>query len=99
MATIKVNSTSMRTKANTFNAIARDINGFTTEMSSEINRLRSFWTGDAGETLANKFNALKDDFENIVDTINSYARFLNEAADAYDEAENTNLRGAQGQRS
>lgn len=99
MATIKVNSTSMRSKAVSFNQVAQNIGDFTEEMTAEINRLRSFWTGDAGETLVEKFMGLKDDFENIVETIKNYATFLNEAADAYDETENKNLQGAQGQQS
>lgn len=99
MATIKVNSASMRTKAASFNQVAQNISNFTSEMTSEINSLKNFWTGDAGETLVTKFNALRDDFENIVDTINSYATFLNEAADNYDAVEDRNLQGAQGQQS
>ena len=98
MATIRVNSASMRAKATSFNQVAGDVEGFTSEMSVEINKLKNVWTGDAGETLVEKFEGLKNDFENIVATIKEYSKFLEEAANAYDEAETTNLRGAQGQR-
>ena len=97
MATIRVNSDSMRAKAASFKQVADDIEGFTNEMSVEINKLKDFWTGDAGETLIEKFTGLKNDFENIVATIKQYSDFLEKSATAYDDAENTNLRGAQGQ--
>ncbi|MBE6574727.1 MAG: WXG100 family type VII secretion target [Ruminococcaceae bacterium] len=99
MATIKINSTVMRDKASSFKTVANSIKTFTAEMTTEIESLKSVWEGEAGETTVNKFKGLADNFEEIYTTINSYANFLEEAAAAYDNVENANVQGAQGQQS
>ncbi len=99
MATIKVNSTSMRTKATSFRNVANSIKTFTDEMTKEIGSLKPVWEGEAGEALVKKFEGLADNFEEIYSTIVAYAKFLEQAAEAYDEVEDTNLQGAQGQQS
>ena len=99
MATIKVNSTVMRDKANGFKTVSGSIKSFTGEMMNEIDSLKSVWQGEAAETLVNKFKGLSDDFEAIFATINQYADFLNQAADSYDKVENAVVQGAAGQKS
>ena len=99
MATIKVNSASMRDKANSFKTVANSIKTFTSEMTAEVEGLKAAWEGEsAAETVA-RFKGLADDFEDIYATIMSYANFLEQAADAYDNVENANTQGAQGQKS
>lgn len=99
MATIKVNSTVMREKANGFKTVSTSIETFTQEMTKEIESLESTWQGEAAETLVNKFKGLSDDFEEICNTINQYADFLLQAADSYDSVESSAIQGAEGQRS
>lgn len=99
MATIKVNSTSMRDKANSFKTVANSIKTFTGEMTAEIESLKSAWQGESAETTVTKFKGLTDNFEDIYNTIISYANFLEQAADSYDAAENANVQGAQSQQS
>ncbi len=98
MATIKVNSTVMREKAGSFKTVAGAIRTFTSEMTAEVESLKAAWEGEAAETLVNKFRGLADNFEDIYETIISYATFLEQAAESYDNAENSNAQGAQGQR-
>ena len=97
MATIKVNSTSMRDKANSFKTVANSIKTFTGEMTAEIESLRSTWQGESAETTVTKFKGLSDDFEEIYNTIIAYANFLEQAAESYDATENANVQGAQSQ--
>jgi WXG100 family type VII secretion target len=99
MATIKVNSTSMRDKANSFKTVANSIKTFTAEMTAEVESLRSAWQGESAETTVTKFKGLADNFDEIYNTIVSYAAFLEQAAEAYDATENANVQGAQGQQS
>ncbi|MBR2944722.1 MAG: WXG100 family type VII secretion target [Clostridia bacterium] len=99
MATIKVNSTSMRDKANSFKTVANSIKTFTGEMTAEIESLRSTWQGESAETTVAKFQGLADNFDDIYTTIISYATFLEKAADTYDATENANVQGAQAQQS
>ena len=99
MATIKVNSTVMRDKANGFKMVSNSIKTLTSEMTNEIESLRPVWAGEAAETTVNKFKGLADDFDAIFATINQYADFLNQAADSYDKVENAVAQGAAGQKS
>lgn len=99
MATIKVNSTVMRDKANSFKTVANSIKTFTSEMTAEIESLKSVWQGESAETTVTKFKGLADNFEDIYATIVGYASFLEQAADAYDNVENANTQGAQAQQS
>lgn len=97
MASIKVNSATMREKANVLTNIAKSIKGFTDEMTNEMNRLRGAWEGEVAEATVNNFKGLADDFQERFDTINSYADFLNKAADEWDRINGENLQVAQGQ--
>lgn len=99
MATIKVNSTVMRDKSTALKGIAKSIKGFTEEMTNEMDRLRGAWEGEVAETTVSKFKGLADDFEERFNTINSYADFLNNAADEWDRVNAENLQAAQGQQS
>lgn len=99
MATIKVNSTSMRDKANSFKTVANSIKTFTGEMTAEIESLKSTWQGESAETTVTKFKGLADNFDDIYNTIMAYANFLEQAAESYDATENANVQGAQSQQS
>lgn len=99
MATIKVNSTVMRDKASSFKTVANSIKTFTGEMTAEIESLKSVWQGESAETAVAKFKGLADNFEDIYSTIVGYANFLEQAAEAYDNAEKANVQGAQSQQS
>ena len=99
MATIKVNSTSMRDKANSFKTVANSIKTFTAEMTAEVESLRSAWQGESAETTVTKFKGLADNFEEVYNTIVAYANFLEQAAESYDAAEAANVQGAQAQQS
>lgn len=99
MATIKVNSTVMRDKANSFKTVANSIKTFTSEMTAEIESLKSVWQGESAETTVTKFKGLADNFEEIYATIVDYANFLEQAAEAYDTVETANTQGAQAQQS
>ena len=89
----------MRDKSNTLKNIAKSIKGFTEEMTNEMNRLRSTWEGEVAETTVNKFKGLAGAFQERFDTINSYADFLDKAAEEWDRVNAENLQAAQGQQS
>lgn len=97
MATIKVNSTVMRDKASSFRTVAKSINTYTTEMTTEVESLKSVWEGESAETTVTNFKKLSEKFENIFTSINNYADFLDQAAERYDKAESANVEGAQGE--
>ncbi len=94
MATIKVNSTVMREKANTFKTVSSSVKGYTEDMLNEIDGLRAYWEGDAAETTVNQFKSLATHFEEICKSIENYGAFMESAAQSYDAAEAANT-GAQ----
>ena len=97
MATIKVNSTVMRDKASSFKTVANSIKTFTSEMTAEVESLKSAWQGESAETTVTACKGLTDNFEEIYATIVAYADFLEQAAAAYDGVETANTQAAQGQ--
>ena len=99
MATIKVNSIAMREKASAFKTVANSVKIFTGEMTNEVESLKAVWEGESAETLVAKFRSLNDNFDDIYETIISYANFLDQAAEAYDNTESANVQGAHSQRS
>ena len=99
MATIKVNSAVMREKANDLRTSSNSIKTFTTDMLTEIDNLKAYWEGEAAEALVTRFKGLTNDFEDIYKTINDYALFLDNAADAYDATEQAITAGAESQAS
>lgn len=97
MASIKIDSSVMRDKANSLQTVAKEIKGFTDEMTQEINKLSAYWEGNVAETTVKKFNALNDDFDERFNTINQYADFLNKAADEWDKVNTANQQNADAQ--
>lgn len=94
MATIKVNSTVMREKANTFKTVATSVKGYTDDMFAEVDRLKAHWEGNAAEATVNQFKNLATQFEEICKSIEKYGDFLEGAALSYDTTESANA-GAQ----
>ena len=95
MATIKVNSTVMREKASAFKTVANSIKTFTTEMTGEVESLKSTWEGESAEAAITRFKGLAENFDEIYNTIIAYADLLEQAAESYDNAERANTQGAQ----
>lgn len=93
MASIKANPAVMREKATSLNGISQTIQGLTEEFSQEMENLKGQWDGKAAENTVTQFHGLKDNFQNIYDTIQQYSKFLEEAAKAQEETE-TNIANA-----
>lgn len=94
MATIKVDSTAMRDKANAFRTISKNISTYTNELEREINGMKKTWEGEAAETTVGRFTEFRQAFEEKKQTIENYAAFLENAAEAYDSSENSVKNGA-----
>jgi len=90
MASIKVNSSVMRSKAGTLEGIANSMDGYFDHMTQLVDSMKSVWEGDAAEKTVNDFKTLSANFEDIIKTIKGYASFLNNAADSYDATESAN---------
>ena len=98
MATIKVDTSAIRDKAQSFRTIESNITGYLQDMKAEIDSLKSVWEGESAETTVSKFTALEQKYEEeIKSTIDQYATYLDNAADSYDQTENSVTEGAQSQ--
>ena len=96
MASIKVRSKAIQTKADNFQNCAKNINQLMENATKSINELKWAWMGEAAEATVNRFQELEDDFSAIKSTIMSYSHFLAQAAAEYRKVELTNLEQAQG---
>ncbi len=90
MATIRVNTTVMRDKAQSLVSISNSIRNFVDEMNKEVDGMRSFWEGEAAESTIKEYHRLATGFEDIYATIEKYSEFLNTAADGYDNVQTSN---------
>lgn len=59
------------------------------ECRSQMNGLANDWSSDASETIRAKFNAHAAHFEEYRAVIDSYAKFLDDTATAYETTENS----------
>lgn len=94
MATIKVNSDAIRTKANTFSTTANQIKTLADDINTDVTNLKTYWTGSAAEDYATRFTKMLPVFDEIKKKVDEYTTFLNNTADSYEKAENSNM-GAQ----
>lgn len=94
MATIKVNSDAIRTKANTFSTTAKQIQTIADDINTDVTNLKTYWTGSAAEEYATKFTNMLPTFDEIKKKVEEFTTFLNNTADSYEKAENSNM-GAQ----
>lgn len=90
MADILVSSVGMREKSSTFRSIAESIKNYTEDMKKTVENLRSSWEGTASEETRKTFANFQGSFDDKYNTIIGYAKFLEEAADAYDKTESAN---------
>lgn len=92
---IKANDQVMREKATILKEIGSNVATLANEMKAEIARLETTWDGDAAELLVTRFNELNNAFESRQRIIDSYANFLNNAADVYKAQEDNNKRSVE----
>lgn len=98
MATIKVDTSAIRDKATSFRTIESNITTYLQDMKQEMDSLKSVWEGESAETTVSKFSALEQKYQDeIKQTIDQYATYLDNAADSYDSTENSVTQGAESQ--
>ena len=90
MASIQVNSAGMRDKAASFRNIAESIRGYSEEMKRIVDGLHTTWEGTASEETRGVYTQFQQSFDEKYNTILAYAKFIENAADAYDQTENAN---------
>ena len=89
--TFKVETSRLKSTANSFNNTGNQIKSTTSQMMSIVNSLSgTVWSGDAASKYKKQFGQLQDDINKIVKMINEQVTDLNEMARGYEEAEKQN---------
>lgn len=95
MAEFKVSPERLRATATNISGINKNFNGVMESIRTEMQRMKQRWDSEAANGFINKFDALKDDFENYSQVIQAYSKFLEATAGAYEKAD-TNISNATG---
>ncbi|MBR0133371.1 MAG: pore-forming ESAT-6 family protein [Lachnospiraceae bacterium] len=73
--------------ASTIRTLNTNLNSCLEEIQRKMNALSESWSSEASETIRAKFTSTASHFEEYRAVIDSYAKFLDETAAAYDSAE------------
>lgn len=87
---LRVTPEKLTSTASEFQATGSKIQSLTGEMSSIVKGLSGVWEGEAATAFTNKFNELQDDMDRMYAMISEHVNDLNEMAQTYSQAENTN---------
>lgn len=90
MAEIKVNSVSIREKAETFKTLADSIRSYTEDMKQTMSNLQSYWEGLASDNTRAEFNKFQETFDEKYNTIIRFSQFLENTAADYERTEQAN---------
>ena len=88
---IKVDPQQLISTADEFNGTGGQVKGLTDQMVSIIDSLKSVWEGEAATTYNTKFHQLQDDMDKMYRMIQEHVKDLNEMAQQYISAENSNI--------
>ena len=91
MAEIKVTSSEMRAKAEELRNLNSQFKTAITDLETLEGNLATMWEGSAQTAFRNAINSDKIQMNNFYNAIEVYAQRLDEAANAYAQAENANI--------
>lgn len=88
---LKVTPEQLISTANEFQSIGTTVRNLTAEMTNIVTGLSNIWEGEAATAYVAKFNGLQDDIERLHAMITEHVTDLNDMANVYSTAENTEL--------
>lgn len=91
---IKVSTEQLRNTANDFSGLGQQVSSLTSEMVSLVTGLSSGYEGEAAQAYISKFRGLEDDIQKINRMIQEHVTDLNDMAQRYDQAEQSNVSDA-----
>lgn len=91
---IKVSTEQLRNTANEFSGLGQQVSSLTSEMVSLVTGLSSGYEGEAAQAYISKFRGLEDDIQKINRMIQEHVTDLNDMAQRYDQAEQSNVSDA-----
>lgn len=89
MASIKVTSEELRSQGVRVSTGADDVNTLLTRLQGEVSDLAGRWEGAASGAFQDRFNTWQTSAQGVQRAMTDIATFLSQAADAYEQAEET----------
>jgi WXG100 family type VII secretion target len=89
MADIKITFEEVRAKATEIRGYNDTLTTTLENIKNAINALEAEWTSDTSDTIRAKITGMQPKFDSYKEVIESYAQFLNNTADEYEQAETT----------
>ena len=91
MATIRVNSATLRSKANQLQQMNAQFKSKVSQLANYEQSLAGMWEGEARNAFHTAFNNDRAQFDTFYEGINKYIQALLDAAQKYEQAEAANL--------
>lgn len=88
---LKVDPQTLRTTAEAFSKTGGQVRTLTEQMVTTVDSLKSTWEGEASTAYSKQFHQLEDDINKMHRMIEEHVKDLNEMAQQYETAENTNV--------
>ena len=89
MADVQLNFSEVRDKAAKIRNHNRTLDDTLNQIKNAINALEADWTSDASDTIRAKITGMQGKFNTYREVIESYARFLDNTVDQYENTEGT----------
>lgn len=77
--------------ATEFQTQGKNIQDLTSQMMNTVTGLSASWEGEASNAYIQKFKGLEDDIQKMISMINEHVNDLQEMADIYSTAEQSNI--------
>lgn len=87
MAEFKVTPQRLKSTSANISSINSRFNQLMESIRTDMQRMKQRWDSEAANSFINKFEALKDDFDNYSKVIMSYSKFLEATAVSYEKAD------------
>lgn len=89
MATLKVSTQVLKDTSSKVRECNEKLDEALQEINNKMQSLEASWKSDAASDIRAAMNALKPRFVEYKEVISSYAKFLNDTADTYEQLETT----------
>lgn len=86
MATIQINSETLRAKASEVRSLKAEHDETMSKLKSLVHSLNEQWRGDAQESFVAKFDSMQSTFTNFSNLLEDYAKLMDVTANDFEQA-------------
>lgn len=88
---LKVSSEEVRTKAQQIQSQKNLMNALMEDMKGKVSTLQDYWQSQSGQNYAAKYDNVSKNINNSLETLMTHINNLTDAAQRYEEVENTQV--------